>query len=112
MDASALFPSAYFRALDFSQPRQLTIAGLTLETMPDGARKPALSFSGEGQKLVLNKTNTQMLAAVLGNETNAWTGRTIECFADKASMQGRIVDCIRVRVPQQVSLTQQTDWNR
>lgn len=108
MDALSLHPSNYFRAADFTAPRQLTISGLSMEQMPDGARKPALSFVGEAQKLVLNKTNTQLLAALFGRETNNWAGRAIECYADKVPMQGRIVDSIRLRSAQPPPAPKQT----
>ena len=101
MDALLLHPSNYFRAADFAVPRQLVIAGLGMEQMPDGVKKPALSLVGESQKLVLNKTNTQLLIAAFGRETNNWAGRAIECHAEKVPMQGRIVDSIRLRPGQQ-----------
>ena len=97
MDITLLFPSKYFRAADFVVPRLLTITGVGMEQMPDGVKKPALSLAGEAQKLVLNKTNTQLLIPAFGRETNSWAGRAIECYAEKVPMQGRIVDSIRIR---------------
>ena len=102
MDALLLHPSNYFRAADFAVPRLLTITGLGVEQMPDGVKKPALFLAGESQKLVLNKTNTQLLMAAFGRETNNWAGRAIECYAEKVPMQGRIVDSIRIRAGQQI----------
>lgn len=100
MDASGLFPSRYLNAADVAAaPLHLSIAGLTVETMPDGTQKPVLSFNNQAKQLVLNKTNTAMLITLFGKETDHWYGQVVECYPDKVTMQGRIVDCIRIRQP-------------
>jgi len=98
---SEAFPSRFLKAADvMGRPVRATIAGCTLEDLGD-SRKPALSFHGRSKQLVINKTNGSLLAAWFGDDTDQWTGREIEIYADKAPMQGRIVDCLRVRLPQQ-----------
>ena len=59
-----------------------------------------LKFQGETKGLVLNKTNASMIAHDYGREIDDWVGKTIECYKDAVPYQGRIVDAIRVRVPQ------------
>ena len=101
MKMSEAFPSRFLKAQDvMGRPVRATISGCTLEDLGD-ARKPALSFQGRSKQLVINKTNGSLLAAWFGDDTDQWTGREIEIYADKAPMQGRIVDCLRVRLPQQ-----------
>ena len=101
MKMSEAFPSRFLKAADVQgRPVRATISGCVLEDLGD-SRKPALSFQGRSKQLVINKTNGSLLAAWFGDDTDQWTGREIEIYADKAPMQGRIVDCLRVRLPQQ-----------
>ena len=76
MDANQLFPSAYFKAADFAAPRVLTIQGCAMESLQNNESKPALQFIGEQKKLILNKTNTQMLISIYGSlaqTSHHWT---------------------------------------
>ena len=101
MKMSEAFPSRFLKAQDvMGRPVRATISGCTLEDLGD-SRKPALSFNGRSKQLIVNKTNGALLAAWFGDDTDQWLGREIEIYADKAPMQGRIVDCLRVRLPQQ-----------
>jgi hypothetical protein len=48
------------------------------------------------RKMILNKTNAGVLASVCGDETAAWTGRTIEVWKEPVSFQGKIVSGIKL----------------
>jgi hypothetical protein len=48
------------------------------------------------RRLVMNKTNAMMLAAVFGNETAAWRGHPIQLWREKVMFGGRMVDGIRM----------------
>jgi hypothetical protein len=99
MDINTLFPSDYLKAADFPSPRVLTIRGIGVEEIGDEkTAKPVLHFMEEQRGLVLNKTNSGLIAHSLGNETDAWIGRQLELYKEPVSFQGRIVDAIRVRV--------------
>ena len=101
MKVSDAYPSRFLKAQDVQgRPVRATISGCTLEDLGD-SRKLALSFQGRSKQLVVNKTNANLLASWFGDDTDQWAGREIEIYADKTSMQGRIVDCLRVRLPQQ-----------
>ena len=39
--------------------------------------KPELSFEGKDKVLIVNATNTKILCAAYGNESDAWVGREI-----------------------------------
>ena len=83
-------------------PRVLTIQSCSMVTFYNGnEQKPALSFAGDSKQLPLNKTNTAMLISLFGGETDNWAGKTVECYTEKVPMQGRIVDSIKLRLPQQ-----------
>lgn len=93
------FPSNFIKATDLGgRPVKAVIADCRLEEL-DGENKPVLHFRGKNKGLVLNRINSQMLAGSLGDETDDWIGREIEIYPDRTQFQGRLVDCIRVRVP-------------
>lgn len=98
MDADALFPPRFYKAADFiGAARVLTIKALSIEKMPDGVQKPAISFAEVEQMVVLNKTRSNAIKELYGKETDKWSGKKIECFADKTTLRGDIVDCIGLR---------------
>ena len=103
MDATQFHPSPYYKSADFlAGPRVLTIQSCGMVTFDNGnEQKPALSFAGDSKQLPLNKTNTAMLISLFGGETDNWAGKAIECYTEKVPMQGRIVDSIKLRLPQQ-----------
>ena len=99
MDILEAFPSKYLKGGDFPAPVQYTIQAVAMEQMQDGTSKPAITFSETQQLLILNKTNSLMLAAFLGSETTGWPGHKIELFAEAVAFQGKIVQSVRVRKP-------------
>ena len=109
MDINALFPSDYLKAADFPAPRVLTIRTIGVEPIGDEKQnKPILHFAEETRGLVLNKTNGAMIAHTYGPETDTWLGKPIELHVEPVQFQGRVVDAIRVRVPQQALAPQPT----
>ena len=98
MKIGSAFPSDYLKAADLQgRAVKVTIGGLTHEEIGDSA-KPVLHFVGKDRGLVLNKTNANMIAEVLGSdETDDWEGKTITLYATKVDYQGRRVDAIRVQ---------------
>ena len=100
MKMSEAFPSRYLKAADLQgRAARVTIDSCAYEQMGDGQNKPVLSFVGKQKGLVLNKTNAQLLVAAYGDDADAWRGKSLEIYPDRTPMQGKIVDCIRVRVP-------------
>jgi hypothetical protein len=100
MKISDAFPSKYLKATDLNgRAIRVKIDGCTLEPMGDGQRKPVLTFIGKDKALVLNKTNASMIVSAYGDDADRWHGKGLEVYPDKTSMQGRVVDCVRVRVP-------------
>jgi hypothetical protein len=69
-----------------------------MEDIGDDKEKPVMYFKGKKKGLVLNVTNARMIESYFGEEMDDWTGKEIEIYPDKTSFQGRIVDCLRVRV--------------
>jgi hypothetical protein len=99
MKISSAFPSKYLKAADLqSRTIKLAIDRVQVEDLGD-EEKPILYFKGKSKGLVLNKTNSDVLAATLGDETEEWAGKEIELYPDKTHFQGKLVDCLRLRVP-------------
>jgi hypothetical protein len=102
MNINELYPSAYIKAQDVETPKLVTINSLEVNRkMNDGEHKHVLSFAEIEQELVLNKTNTGLIASIHGQNTQDWVGKQIVLFKDKTSLQGKVVDCVRVRAPKQ-----------
>ena len=99
-----LFPSKYVKAADLEgRPRRVAIAGVEVE--PIGREKdlkPVLTFrSSELKPMVLNMTNSRVIAAAFGDETDGWAGRVIELYPSETSFGSEVVECIRIRIPKQ-----------
>jgi len=73
---------------------------VVLETLDDDEpAKPVVHFSNAKKSLPLNKTNALQIAECYGPETEAWSGRPIVLYRAKTMFGGKMVDCIRCRVP-------------
>jgi len=97
MRISEAFPSQYLKAADL-QKRTIRVVIDRVTTEDIGSdNKPVLYFQGEEKGLVLNKTNSNNIAYLFGDETDDWTGRDIELFPTIVDFQGRPVEAIRVR---------------
>jgi hypothetical protein len=99
MKVSEIYAGTHFKAIDLGgRAHQVQIIDVTSETFDDG-EKLVLHFTGRGKTLVCNKTNSAIIAASYGDETDNWIGKTIELYPDKVNFQGQLVDAIRVRIP-------------
>lgn len=102
MRISSAFPSKYLKASDIPDGREvhLKIDTVQIESMETtGDEKPVLYFIDREKGLVLNKTNADAIASVMGDDTDQWRGKPIILFATTTSFGGRTVPCLRVRVP-------------
>jgi len=100
MNLSEMFPSKNLKAEDLMGQGDLiaNIERIDLEEIgQDRQRKPVVSFAGLEKRLVLNKSNALVLAALFGDDTTAWRGKFVALYATKVPFQGKLVDSIRVR---------------
>ena len=95
MDLSNLYTGDYYKAQQFQQPTTFRIEALEAVPFEDGD-KLAVSFAGQNQQLLLNKTNFNMLVDAFGYDSSAWIGKNIQLKKEKTTYQGKMVDCIRV----------------
>ena len=100
MRIDAAYPSKYLKTADLQgRAVRVTIERFEIEEVGDGDRKPVLYFANKDRGIVLNRTNADTVSAAYGEETDEWIGQTIELYPDKTRFAGKMVDCIRVRVP-------------
>ena len=89
---------------------QGTVQRVTIENAEEGRvgdkSQIILSFTGKTKKLGLNVTNARTIAEAFGPIVENWIGGTIELFSMKVDYQGKLVDGIRIRIPQQRSQQQ------
>lgn len=100
MNIDSAFPSQYLKASDLgnSQP-VVTIARVTTEEVGrDRERKPVVYFEGKEKGVVLNKTNANKIASLVGSRnTDDWKGKAIRLYATETEFGGETVECIRVK---------------
>jgi hypothetical protein len=98
MNLDQMYPSKWLKAGDLQgQTVPVVIMRVVMEDVGDEAGKPVAYFQGRDKGLVLNKTNAMSIGLVHGQDTDAWTGKTIELFPAVVMFQGQNVPCIRVR---------------
>jgi hypothetical protein len=99
-NVGGMFPSKYIKASDLGgRDVPVTIDHLKMESVGrDKDEKPVLFFRGKQKGLVVNKTNANKIAAILGSqETDHWIGKTILLHPTETEFDGEEVACIRVR---------------
>lgn len=101
MNINDAFPSNYLKAADL-QGREptVTIDMVKMEKMGDDD-KMVVYFSGKEKGMVQNKTNATTIADAYGPETEGWDGRQIKLVTAWVDFQGRSVQALRVRPPDQ-----------
>jgi len=94
------FPSRYLKAADLKgRTVEVEIMRVDLEEVGN-EEKLCAYFAGKEKGLVLNKTNATLIADSYGDDTDRWQGKKIILYPDKTQFNGRIVPCLRVRLPE------------
>jgi hypothetical protein len=99
-DVNAIYQSEFLRAEQLGgQVRHATVEAATVEVLGQGEQaqqKIVLKLVKVKQRLPLNKTNAQTLAATWGPMTDNWIGRQLDLRSEKVMFAGKMVDSIRV----------------
>ncbi len=106
MRIDKMFSSKFLKAADVeemadeeTQTAVVMIDRVTMEEIgSDQQQKPVMFFRGIEPGLVLNKTNANTLAKLIGNDTDEWAGKGIGLFTTEVDFQGQQVLSIRVRM--------------
>lgn len=99
MRANELCPPPHLEAADLNgKDTVVTITGVDFaEVGEEKARKGVLRLEEFPRAMVLNRTNLKRLIAMLGNETDDWTGKRITLYPSETDFGGNTVPCLRVR---------------
>jgi hypothetical protein len=88
-------------------PVSATIEEIDLEEIGQGAdksKKLVIGFAGKKKRFVVNKTNANTIAKVLGSDdTDDWIGQRITLRAMEVEFQGNMVMSIRVSIKKPTS---------
>jgi len=96
----AVFPSNYLKASDLGDAAPVvTIQKLEIEAIGRNKEmKPVLYFKGKDKGLVLNKTNANKIATLVGSrDTDQWRGKKVRLYATETEFGGETVECIRIK---------------
>jgi hypothetical protein len=101
MRVSVDFGGRFWKAEHLLKPVLLTIKSVSQEAMMGDTRdmKWVLWFEEDARGLVLNQTNAKIIDSLYGDDSDVWKEKQIVLFKSNTEMQGRIVDCVRVREP-------------
>lgn len=100
MNIDSAFPSAYLKASDLGTSTPVvTIDRVEVEPVGrDREMKPVVYFKGKEKGVVLNKTNSNMIAGLTGSrDTDDWSGCQIRLYATTTEFGGETVECIRIK---------------
>src|SRR5882762_7099385 len=63
------------------------------------SKKPVISLEGKEKKMICNKTNAKVIAALYGNLVEDWVGKRITLFVGmtRDPSTGGDIECLRVR---------------
>jgi hypothetical protein len=99
MKVSQVFQSKHLSAADVEDgDLEVVIASVGIEQFDDG-NKLLVKFQNMDKGLVANKTNSNRIALLYGDDTDEWVGREIVLYQDMVDMQGKTTKAIRVRGP-------------
>lgn len=100
MKISNAFPSKYLRAVDLQDTdHTLAMDCVVIEEIANDEKKPVLYFAKKEKGLVLNKTNSKIIAREYGDDTDNWEGKTVILYPAMVEFRGDMVEAIRVRIP-------------
>lgn len=100
MNIDSAFPSNYLKASDLGDASPVVVID-RVEIEPvgrDKEMKPILYFQGKDKGVVLNKTNANKIAQLLGTkDTDEWHGQRVRLYATETEFGGETVECIRIK---------------
>ena len=108
MKLNDAYPSQFLTAEDLDgKDITITIAEIELEEIGQGhdkSKKLVIGMTGKKKRFVVNKTNANTIAKVLGSDdTDDWLGQRITIGPREVEFQGNMVWSIRVSLKKPVS---------
>lgn len=103
MKRNEAFPTGFFKAADLEENElTLHIKDVQMKSIGQGENaqmKPHVAFSDDARELALNVTNWNNIELAYGDDSDHWAGSPITLYKDRVPYGSKIVDAIRVRVP-------------
>jgi hypothetical protein len=99
MKVSQVFSGDYLKAADLNGHEPTVVIASVEEIQFDDGNKLLISFHGKKKSLVANKTNSNRIALMHGDDTDNWIGKEIVLYTDIVDFQGKPTEAIRVRPP-------------
>lgn len=107
MDISKFTAGKWLKAADLQgQSVQLQINGATPQNF-EGDERLTINFTGKDQGMVLNMTNINTIAEAYGYDSDGWIGKTIEVYPTQVQFGSKMVDAVRIRIPQAPAIAAQ-----
>ncbi len=111
MDIRASFKSTYLKASDIPEGQFVPVtidrveeANMAQEGNPADI-KPVMYFVGKEKGMVLNKTNSEAIAASYGYETEEWAGKRVSIYITATNTpDGKPCMGLRISIPKQKPL--------
>ncbi len=102
MNINKAFPSKFLKASDFDDvDTPCTIKRVVMEQAGQGnedPEKPVIYFREFEKGLICNKTNSNIIAKLYGDETDQWIGQKVVLWVNHdVQFKGEMVSAIRVR---------------
>ena len=98
MRVSDMIPSKWVKASDIIGDQTATIDHLVNEEVgKDKELRWVVYFRDMAKGLILNVTNIRALEEAYGDESDAWTGKSVTLFTMPVDYAGRVVQGIRLR---------------
>lgn len=105
MRISSAFPSRYLKAADLDGHKiTVVMSHVNMEDVSgSGDLQPVLYFEGKDKGMALNKTNSNTIAAIYGDETENWAGQSIILYEAMVDFKGQTVPAIRIRMAPKIA---------
>ena len=103
MKVAKMFPTPHLRGEDLNgmEPNVKIVKFGTVKAFNSDTAKEedkwAVWFFGKDKYFLLNKTNTETIAGLLGDDTDEWIGKRIKLYATPVSAFGKMHNAIRVK---------------
>ena len=97
MNVLEMYRSSYLKSDDLNgQAFCFTITDCSAEKVGEGEKRLVLAFLEVSSLMILDRTNTNMLAELYGPETSEWRGKVIKLAPSTTLFLGEIVKYIRI----------------
>src|SRR5271155_6117375 len=103
MRTADVFKSAWVSVADL-KGREVTVRIESCdfeEVGPEKEEKAVLTVKGAEKRLILNRTNWDVLVQAFGDESDRWPGGEIVLYPGEARYNGKVMPALRIRVTPQ-----------